>query len=336
MKGIQLSEYVKGPHDLRVTTLPDPTPKPDEYLIEVHAAATNFFDLLQIQGKYQHQPPFPWISGAEFAGIVLATPSGSKNPKFPVGSRVFGATQGAYATKTTAKEVSMLRVPQGWSFREAAGLFVTAPTSYGALVVRAGVKKGDYVLVHAAAGGVGLAAVQIAKAFGATVIATAGTERKLEVAKAFGADHVVDYRDEKWPELVKKLTPKGRGVDIVYDPVGLVDKSTKCTAWNGRILIVGFAAGKIEKVAMNKVLLKNISLVGIHWGQYAVHEKETVITVWEGIMKLVGEGKFKGTEFTDRKFVGLETIPDALEALGSRGTWGKVVVDVPQGEQSKL
>jgi NADPH:quinone reductase-like Zn-dependent oxidoreductase len=176
----------------------------------------------------------------------------------------------------------------------------------------------------------------VAKAFGATVIATAGTERKLQVAKAFGADHVVDYRDAKWPELVKKLTPKGRGVDIVYDPVGMVDKSTKCTAWNGRILIVGFAGGAIEKVAMNKVLLKNISLVGIHWGQYAVHEKETVVTVWQGIMKLIAEGKFKGTEFTDKEFVGLEAIPDALKALGSRGTWGKVVVTVPQEGQSKL
>jgi len=165
---------------------------------------------------------------------------------------------------------------------------------------------------------------------------TAGTERKLEVAKAFGADHVVDYRDEKWPEIVKKLTPKGRGVDIVYDPVGLVDKSTKCTAWNGRILIVGFAAGKIEKVAMNKVLLKNISLVGIHWGMYSTHEKETVVKVWEGIVKLIDEGKFKGTEFTDQKFVGLESIPEALAALGSRGTWGKVVVEVPQAGQSKL
>ncbi|KAK4042213.1 thioredoxin reductase [Parachaetomium inaequale] len=336
MKGIQLSEYVKAPHELRVTELADPKPAPDEYLIEVHAAATNFFDILQIQGKYQHQPPFPWVSGAEFAGIVLATPANSKNPKFPVGSRVFGATQGAYATKAVAKEVSMLAVPKGWSYKQAAGLFVTAPTSYGALVVRAGVKAGDYVLVHAAAGGVGLAAVQIAKAFGATVIATAGTQRKLEVAKSFGADHVIDYRDPKWPEMVKKLTPKGRGVDIVYDPVGMVDKSTKCTAWNGRILIVGFAAGTIEKVAMNKVLLKNISLVGIHWGQYAVHEKETVVTVWQGIMKLIAEGKFRGTEFTDKEFVGLEAIPDALKALGSRETWGKVVVSVPQEGQSKL
>jgi NADPH:quinone reductase-like Zn-dependent oxidoreductase len=286
---------------------------------------------------------------------VLATPANSKNPKFPVGSKVFGATQGAYATKAVAKEVSMLAVPEGWSYKEAAGLFVTAPTSYGALVVRAGVKAGDYVLVHAAAGGVGLAAVQgllcpssrsfskqasshpaVAKAFGATVIATAGTKRKLEVAKSFGADHVIDYRDEKWPEMVKKLTPKGRGVDIVYDPVGMVDKSTKCTAWNGRILIVGFAAGTIEKVAMNKVLLKNISLVGIHWGQYAVFEKETVVTVWQGIMKLVAEGKFRGTEFTDKEFVGLESVPDALKALGSRETWGKVVVSVPQDGRSRL
>ena len=176
----------------------------------------------------------------------------------------------------------------------------------------------------------------VAKAFGATVIATAGSERKLEVAKSFGADHVVDYRDGKWPELVKKLTPKSRGVDIVYDPVGMVDKSTKCTAWNGRILIVGFAAGQIEKVAMNKVLLKNISLVGIHWGQYAVFEKETVVAVWEGINKLVVEGKFRGTEFTDRAFVGLEAVPEALKALGSRGTWGKVVIKLPQESRNKL
>jgi len=175
----------------------------------------------------------------------------------------------------------------------------------------------------------------VAKAFGATVIATAGTQRKLEVAKSFGADHVIDYRDASWPEQVKKLTPKGRGVDIVYDPVGMVDKSTKCIAWNGRILVVGFAAGNIEKVAMNKVLLKNISLVGIHWGRYAVAEKETEVAVWEGIMKLVAEGKFRGTVFTDKEFVGLESIPDALKALGSRGTWGKVVVKIPQKE-SKL
>ncbi|KAI1736039.1 hypothetical protein F4680DRAFT_270754 [Xylaria scruposa] len=336
MRGIQVAQYVKGPKELKVTELPDPKPSSDQYLIEVHAAATNFFDILQIQGKYQNQPPFPWVSGAEFSGIVLATPASSKSPKFPVGTRVFGASQGSYATKICAAEEQLLPVPQGWSFTDAAGLFVTAPTSYGALVLRAGVKAGDWVLVHAAAGGVGLAAVQIAKAFGATVIATAGTARKLEVARAFGADHVVDYRDASWPDQVRKLTPKGRGVDIVYDPVGLVDKSTKCVAWNGRILVVGFAAGSIEKVAMNKVLLKNISLVGIHWGAYSKFERQTIPVVWEGIGKLIEQGKFKGTVFSDKEFVGLETVPDALIALGGRESWGKVVVKVPQSGGSKL
>lgn len=227
-------------------------------------------------------------------------------------------------------------MPKGWSFFESAGLFVTAPTSYGALVHRANVRTGDYVLVHAAAGGVGLAAVQIAKAFGATVIATAGTAHKLEVAKAFGADYGVNYNEADWPEQIKKLTPKGRGVDIVYDPVGLVDKSTKCTAWNGRLLVVGFAAGSIEKLALNKVLLKNISVVGIHWGVYATKEPETVEKVWEGIFKLIDEKKFRGTVFTDKEYVGLEKVGEALAALGQRETWGKVVVKVPQDGQSRI
>ncbi|CVK83547.1 NADPH2:quinone reductase [Fusarium proliferatum] len=336
MRGIQITEYLKGPDQLTVSDLPDPKPTDNEYLIQVHAAAANFFDILQIQGKYQNQPPFPWIAGAEFAGTVVATPKGSSNPKFPVGSRVFGASQGAFATKIKAKEETLLPVPDGWSFKEAAGLFVTAPTSYGALVVRAGVKKGDYVLVHAAAGGVGLAAVQVAKAFGATVIATASTQHKLDIAKSYGADHVISYNDATWPAKVKALTPKSRGVDIVYDPVGLIDLSTKCTAWNGRILVIGFAAGKIEKVAMNKVLLKNISIVGLHWGAYSIHERETIPKVWNGIMDLVKQGKLRGTEYTDEEFVGLERTGAALKALGGRGTWGKVVIKIPEEGQSKL
>lgn len=319
-----------------MTDLPDPVPSPDQYLIAVHAAATNFFDILQVQGKYQHQPPFPWISGMEFAGVVLATPAGNPHPKYPPGTRVFGASQGAYATRVCAPEAGLFPQPRGWAAADAAGLFVTAPTSYTALKVRADVRPGDWVLVHAAAGGVGLAAVQVAKALGATVVATAGTARKLEVARQFGADHVVDYRDEGWPEAVKKLTPRGRGVDVVYDPVGLVDKSTKCVAWNGRILVVGFAAGTIEKVAMNKVLLKNISIVGLHWGMYAKMEAKTERRVWGELLELIEQGKFRATVFTDKEYVGLESIPDALKALGSRETWGKVVVKVPQDGQTKL
>lgn len=213
---------------------------------------------------------------------------------------------------------------------------VTAPTSYGALVTRAGVKKGDYVLVHAAAGGVGLAAVQVAKAFGATVIATAGSARKLEVAKGFGADFVIDYNKKGWEDEVKRLTPRGRGVDIVYDPVGMVNTSLKCTAWNGRVLVIGFAAGNIEKVAMNRVLLKNVSLVGLHWGMYTREEPETIEEVWRGLFGLIDEGKFKGTVYSDRTFSGLESVGEALEMLGRRETWGKVVISVPQDRQSKM
>jgi len=339
MKGIQVKEYVSGPSQLKVAELPTPKATDTTYLIAIHACATNFFDLLQIQGKYQHQPKLPWVSGAEFAGVILATPTAS-NPsgaphKFKVGDRVFGSQQGAYATHILVPESHLRRVPDGWDFVSAAGLMVTAPTSYGGLVHRAGVKPGDWVLVHAAAGGVGLSAVQIAKAKGATVIATAGSKRKLEVAKEFGADHVIDYTASDWPDQVKKLTPRGKGVDIVYDPVGMVDKSLKCTAWNGRILVIGFAAGTIEKVAMNRVLLKNVSIVGLHWGMYAVEEPKTVETVWKGLEDMIAEGKFRPTVFTDRQFVGLDSVGDALNMLGSRGTWGKVVVKVPQ-DQAKL
>lgn len=231
----------------------------------------------------------------------------------------------------------MRPVPEGWSSFDAAGLFITAPTSYGGLVTRANIKAGDYVLVHAAAGGVGLAAVQIAKAFGATVIASAGTKYKLDVARKYGADFVVDYNQKDWPEQVKAMTPDGRGVDIVYDPVGLITQSTKCIAWNGRLLVIGFAAGDIEKVATNRLLMKNISVVGLHWGFYHVHQPEVVEEVWDGIFDLIKQGKFKGTCFTDQEFVGLERVPAALKALGARQTWGKVVVKLPQDEgKSKI
>ncbi len=190
--------------------------------------------------------------------------------------------------------------------------------------------------MHAAAGGVGLAAVQIAKAFGATVIATAGTQHKQDVARSFGADHTVDYRQKDWPEQVKKLTPKGKGVDIVYDPVGLISQSLKCTAWNGRLLVIGFAAGEIEKMATNRVLLKNVAVMGLFWGAYTINEPEVIPKVWQGIFDLIKQGKYKGTAFTDREFVGLDSVPAALKALGARDSWGKVVVKVPQEGGSKI
>lgn len=244
MKAVKVSQYVKGPHELKVSTEPSLQPHPSKYLIRIHAAGTNFFDLLQIQGIYQHQPPLPWISGAEFAGVILATPTDPKKTgstvvssfdgtlsaqtghKFKVGDRVFGSSQGAYATQILAPEESLLPIPERWSFEDAAGLYVTMPTAYGGLVVRGQTKPDDWVLIHAGAGGVGLSAVMVAKALGATVIATAGTERKRQICLDYGADYVIDYRDAKWPQKVIALCEKHRsgngkaGVDVVYDPVG--------------------------------------------------------------------------------------------------------------------
>jgi len=336
MRAIQIKEYVSGPRDLKVVDIPDPTPASDQYTIAVKACAANFFDLLQIRGKYQHQPPLPWVSGAEFSGVVLATPSKSSSPKFKVGDKVFGSAQGGYAYKVCALESQLQPMPSGWSFADSAGLFVTMPTSYASLVTRANIKKGDWVLVHAAAGGVGLAAVQIAKALGATVIATAGTQHKLDVAKSFGADYGVDYRDEAWPQKVLELTPKKRGVDIVYDPVGLIEKSTKCIAWNGRLLVIGFAGGPIEKVATNRILLKNISVMGLHWGAYAKFEPETIPKTWEDLLSMMEKKSIRATNYTDKVYKGLESVPAALEALGGRETWGKVVIDLPEVKESKL
>jgi NADPH2:quinone reductase len=269
--------------------------------------------------------------------VITAVPtSKSGSTKYAVGDKVFGAAQGGYAELVCAKEEQLKPVPKGWSFFEAAGLFVTMPTSYAGLVTRANIKAGDWVLVHAAAGGVGLAAVQIAKAFGATVVATAGTQHKLDVAKRFGADHCINYKDEDWPMQVKNLTPGKKGVDIVYDPVGLIDKSTKCIAWNGRLVVIGFVGGTIEKVAMNKLLLKNIAVIGLHWGAYAYNEPEAQQVVWDGLFELMEAKKIRGTNYEDKEYVGLEKVGEALQALGARDTWGKVVVKVPQEGQSKL
>lgn len=321
--------------------MPGPRPSPNEYLIAIHAAATNFFDLLQIRGKYQHQPTLPWIAGSEFAGVVAETPSvNSSSNKYKIGDCVFGAAQGGFATLVCVTEEALLPVPDGWGFADSAGLMVTAPTSYAALVTRTGVQRGDWVLVHAAAGGVGLAAVQIAKAFGATVIATAESARKREVARSFGADHAIDYKQAGWEEQVRTLTPNKKGVDIVFDPVGLVNASLKCVGWNGRIVVIGFASGTIDSVAMNRVLLKNVSLVGLHWGLYARQEPQTVDKVWEGLFDLIRQGRFRPTRFVpeggEEDLVGLECVGKALGMLGRRETWGKVVVEVRQEPQKRM
>jgi NADPH2:quinone reductase len=215
-------------------------------------------------------------------------------------------------------------MPAAMSFPEGAAFPVVYPTSYAALVLRANLRAGETLLVHAAAGGVGVAAVQIGKALGARVIATAGGAEKLEVAKRAGADVVIDYSRGDWVDAVKQATG-GRGADVIYDPVGgdIFEGSLKCIAWNGRLLVIGFAGGTIPEVKTNRILLKNIAVVGLHWGAYATNEPERVPEVFAGLAKLYESGRVRPMIFGTYS---LDDVPKALEALGSRGTYGKVII----------
>ncbi|KAI8973788.1 hypothetical protein BDF20DRAFT_884041 [Mycotypha africana] len=329
MKAIVVNRWLKGPEELAVSQHVDlpAEPKQGELQVQVKAAGLNFFDTLMIQGKYQIKPPFPFIPGGEFSGIVLK----STVPAFKPGDRVFGSGA-SYAEVVNVSAANVLPIPRHFSFEQAAGLYITYPTSYAALVLRAQLKAGEYCLVHAAAGGVGSAAVQIAKALGAKVIATAGSKEKLEMAKKLGADVAINYRDKNWTEQVKKAT-QGHGVDVVYDPVGLVEASTKCTAWNGRILVIGFAQGTIEKVPMNRLLLKNISAVGLHWGAYVKNEPERVPEVWRALFQLFESGKLQPALY--HHIYTLDTIPEGLQAINNRSSYAKVIARISQDE-SKL
>jgi NADPH2:quinone reductase len=276
-----------------------------------------------VQGKYQVKPPFPFIPGAELAGTVRAVGTGVE--RVAPGDRVFAsAGLGAFAERAQVPAAAAWPVPDGMSFEEAAGLPIVYPTSYAGLVYRAGLRAGETVLVHAAAGGVGIAAVQIAKALGAHVIATAGGPEKLEVAKEAGADVLIDYRAEDWVEAVKRATD-GRGADVIYDSVGgdITDKSLKCIAWNGRLLVIGFASGDIPAVKLNRVLLKNIAIVGLHWGAHVQHEPARIQETFAALFDLYAAGKIRPVVFAR---YGLDDLPAALEALGSRRSYGKIVV----------
>ncbi|KIJ39918.1 hypothetical protein M422DRAFT_32520 [Sphaerobolus stellatus SS14] len=335
MKAWQITSYAH-PSKLNITLdAPEPKPGPDEVIVEVYSAALNFFDILQAQGKYQSQPPFPFVLGAEFAGRIAANSPIPEGSPFKPGDRVFGSAQGTYAERVAADWRRLVRIPPGMTYDQAAGLYVTYPTSYEALVGRAELKPGEWVLIHAGAGGVGLCAVQIAKAKGAKVIATAGSKEKLEVAKKYGgADEVLNYREAGWQKEVLRITG-GKGVDVIYDPVGLIRDSLKCIAWKGRAIVVGFVGGKIESLPLNLVLLKNISIVGIHWGAYSKFDQKEIPGVWKGLFELIDAKKL--TPVVYQRTWSLEDLPKGLHALESRETYGKAIISVREDpEQAKL
>ncbi|CAL1707506.1 unnamed protein product [Somion occarium] len=337
MRAFVVKELVH-PSKISVTNdAPEPIPGPGEVLVDIYSAALNFFDILQSQGKYQIKPPLPFVLGSELAGKIAANSPIPKGCPYKPGDRIFGYAQGAYADKVATRWESLVPLPDNMSYDQGAGLFLTWPTSYEALVGRAQLKPGEWVLVTASAGGVGIAAVQLAKALGAKVIAAAGSEEKLEVSKKFGgADYGVNYTKPDWQKEVLKITG-GKGVDVIYDPVGLIKDSLKCIAWKGRAIVVGFAGGEIEKLPLNLVLLKNISVIGIHWGAYTKHEPSHVPEVWKALLDLFSSGRAKPVLYTE--IFPLEKVAEGLHQLEQRKTWGKAIVrirDEKSSERAKL
>lgn len=325
MKAFRIEKHAHPVDITPVSDAPEPKPGPGQVIVEVYSAGLNFFDILQAQNKYQNQPPLPFNLGAEFAGRIAKNSPIPKGCPFKAGDRVFGATQGAYAERVVAEVARLHPIPKGMTYDQASGLYVTWPTSYEGIIGRGQTKPGDWVLVHAGAGGVGIAAIQIAKVIGAKVIATAGSEEKLEVCKKHGgADYALNYRTPGWQKEVSKLTG-GKGVDVIYDPVGLIKDSLKCIAWKGRAIVVGFVGGEIEKLPLNLVLLKNISVVGLHWGAYAKFEPSREKEVWDALFEMWESGKTTPIVYPN-VYKGLEGVAPGLKAIEGRETWGKVAV----------
>ncbi|KIV89351.1 hypothetical protein PV10_08926 [Exophiala mesophila] len=338
MKAIHLREFVKSNSDLAVIDIPDPIPSSTDAVVTITHSALNHVDLLYARGLHQNnhiglvKPPF--TLGLEFAGIVKSAPPQSG---FKAGDKVWGSSVGCFAEQIAVPAKNLQRLPAGWSLRDAAGLGAgTVPVSYGALVRVGGLKKGQVVLVHAAAGGLGVAAVQIAKAIGAKVIGTVGSEEKAVPIRKLGILGVVRYDQEGWEKEVLKLTD-GVGVDSIYDTVGLVSKSLRCLKFGGNIVIAGFAGlgGKMETLAMNRVLLRGAKLLGYRYGETGRRHPEENELIWRELNELLATGNIQPVIYGS--YSGLESIPAALDDLAARKVYGKAVIEIqPEPQVAKL
>jgi len=305
-----------------------PEPEADQVLIEVAAAGLNFADSLLIAGKYQERPLPPFVPGFEVAGRVKAV--GAHVRRVKLGDRVMAVLdQGGFAEQVLAREADCFPIPPEMDFATAAGFAIAYGTSHGALEWRAQIKPGELLLVLGASGGVGLTAVEIGKAMGATVIACAGGPEKLAIAKAHGADHLIDYRAENLRQRIKEICDGG-GVDVVYDPVGgeLFDQALKCTNWGGRLLIVGFAGGGVPQIPANYLLVKNLAALGIYWGSYRHKQPQLVEASFRQLFSWYREGRLK--PLISNRF-DLTEAATALELLTSRRATGKVVLTTGRG-----
>jgi len=311
------------PADLEVSRIDPPPLERDKLAIDVKAVGCNWSDTLIVRGQYQIKPDFPFSPGGEVAGVVAEI--GGDVEGFSLGDRVMSYVEyGGYAERVNARPQASFAIPDAVTFEQAAAIPIVYGTSYLALVQRGGLQAGETVLITAAAGGVGLASIQIAKTLGARVIALAGGREKLDIVRNAGADVAIDYREEDWVERVREETA-GRGADVVIENVGgeIFDGCTRCIAWGGRIAVVGFSSGDIPLVKANRILLKHISLVGVHFGPMASHAPDELADCFREIMRLQASGQL--TPVISQTYP-LERAADALQALGARKSFGKLVL----------
>lgn len=321
MRAWQVTEWCE-PEGMTLADVAVPEPGAGQVRIQTRAAALNFFDILEIAGKYQVRPPFPFTPGAEVGGVVDAVGPGGAG--LAVGDRVLAMTWlGGFGEFCLAPARMTFPIPDSMSFVEAAAMPIVYQTGYLALTVRGALQPGEWLLVHAAAGGVGSAAVQLGKAMGARVIGTAGSDEKLDFVRAQGADHALSYRDEGWVKRVMEIT--GSGTNVIYDPVGgdIFDLSTKCIAPEGRLLVIGFAGGRISSVAANRLLLKSMSAIGVYWGGYIERRPAFVAEAQAALFDMYTRGQIRPAV---SKVYRLDEVPQAMRSLAGRQTVGKVVV----------
>jgi NADPH2:quinone reductase len=321
MKAIVCREIAEDIGTLKLEDVTLPELKPGQVRVRIRAAAVNFPDILTVQGKYQHKPPLPFTPGSEAAGDVIAVGEGVTNVK--VGDRVITGGLGSYAEETQVPAAGLRKIPDGVGYAEAASFTVAYLTAYVALVRRGELQKGEWLLVHGAAGGVGLAAVDLGKVLGAKVIATASSEEKRAFLKDYGADHVLP--SSGFRETVKEITG-GKGADVIYDPVGgdVFDESTRCIAFNGRLLIIGFTSGRIPSININMPLIKQYSIMGVRAGEYGRQFPQKGAENMTAITKLLADGKIRPHVY---KRFSLTQAVDAMNTLSNRSVIGKTVIE---------
>ncbi len=324
MKALVCKEF-GDPDVLVMEDVPEPRVTKGTVKIEVHSVGLNFPDTLMVAGKYQFKPPFPFSPGMECSGIITEVGEGVTG--LAVGDRVMANHGvGGFAEYVIAPAAGTYKIPDNMPYDEAAGFPVTYGTTYHALVDRGRLQPGEVLLVHGAAGGVGLNAVELGKALGATVIGTVGSDEKMDIVRKYGADHVINYSRENIRDRVKELTGD-KGADVIYDAVGgdAFDQSMRCINWDGRLLVIGFASGRIAELKTNLVLLKGCSVIGVFWGEFARRFPEKNRANFKTMLDMVKDGKLK--PHVSMHFP-LEKGADAMKALLSRKSTGKIIITV--------